>query len=288
VRLAPCIATIAIGLVVATAHPTSALARRQDATALAVAADAAHAAGRHREAADLYARAYRAMTAEEKRALGEVMIAAALDDFHASFEATDDASVADTASELLAEYEGDTRAPPPETLARHRAWIDRAGHVPEPAPAIVEDDDAPPIAARIDDDERQRPPDRAAPPRERERVAPALIGLGVAAAIGGAAMIGVGAPLGRRADRMRDEAFSHPDYLARDPEHPDTKDYVAGVHAFVEREELRTRVFVAVGSVLVTAGVGVAIYGAVRLARHRRGTPRESARVRPILGGVAF
>jgi hypothetical protein len=137
------------------------------------------------------------------------------------------------------------------------------------------------------DDPQTSIPDRAPPRRERELVGPISVGVGVAAAVAGVAMIGVGAPLGRRAERAQTAAFEDPRYLALDPEDPATVEYVDGYADYVRHERRRTRALVAVGSVLVAAGVGVAIYGVVRLVRHRRGGD-ETARVRAIPGGFAF
>jgi hypothetical protein len=276
------IGAIAITLAVATTSPAPAFAAQEDATALALAADAAHESGRHGEAAELYAKAYHAMTPEEKDALGEIIVAAALDDLHTRWEATADPSLPSTAGDLLDEYERDTGRSAEGSLAEHRAWVATVRDVSEP----VLDDEPPPSVAGATELPPARERDRV--PAPREGVAPALIVVGIATTIGGTAMIALGAPLGRRAERGREEALSSMPFHALDPEDPDTIAYVEGYDAYVRHEQQRTRALVGVGSVLLAAGVGVAVYGIVRLARHRRAVRAESARVRPIVGGAAF
>jgi len=277
------IALVVAGLVLVPG-PAAARGPADDATELAVQADAAHEAGRVVEAADFYVRAYRAMTPDEKSALGEVLVVAALDDLHAVFVATSDPAVQRTAAELLDEYERDTGQPAPEGLAAHRAWIlPHAESASEPT--SVADDPLPrPIA---DGDEVLDRETRRGPPRDRDRVPPIAIGSGVVAILGGAALVGVGAPLARRAERAREGALADPRYLALQPGDAETIAYVEGWNDYVRHERVRMRAFVGVGAVLLAAGVGVVSYGVVRLVRHRRGGG-ETARVRPIAGGFRF
>lgn len=277
-------------LVLGAPRTASAFAPAEDATSLAVRADAAHDAGRLGEAADLYARVYRAMTSQEKAALGEIIVVAALEDLRASFRSASDASLSATARALLDEYERDTQSPLPEALAGHRAWIDSARPTSEPQ-AEVANDDPPARASRHGDDDgrptREYHDAPRPPPRERDLVAPIAMGIGVATIIAGGVTLGVGAPLGRRAERARDQALADPRYLALDPRAPDTVAYAEGYDDYVQRVNARGKALAAVGSVILAAGIGVAIYGVVRLVRNRR-VPNESARIRPTAGGFAF
>ncbi|HWB75532.1 MAG TPA: hypothetical protein VG755_11275 [Nannocystaceae bacterium] len=251
------IGLLAASLVLAPAR-ASAFTLAPDATALAVEGDAAHDAGRIRESADLYVRAYRAMTPEEKHALGEVIVTAAVEDLRACFDADPDPSFARTAGELLDQYERDTKAPLPATLAAQREWVARARE-PDDDVAIVPD--APPDV----------PPPRPQPPAPRNKVVgPLAIGFGAAVAIGGAAMIGFGAPLSNAAERARRDAFADPRFLALPPADPATVAYVSGWDEYVRHEQRRTTALVAVGAILVGVGLGLAVYGVTRVVRQRR------------------
>lgn len=239
--------------------PARASAFAPDATALAVEGDAAHDAGRIRESADLYVRAYRAMTPEEKHALGEVIVTAALEDLRACFDADPDPSFPRTAGELLDQYERDTKAPLPATLAAQREWV-------ESTRAAADDD-----IAIVPDAPRDVPPPQPRPPAPRNKVVgPLALGFGVAVAIGGAAMVGFGAPLSNRAERARRDAFADPRFLALPPADPATIAYVSGWDAYVRHEQRRTSALVAVGAILVGAGLGLAVYGVTRVVRQRR------------------
>lgn len=252
------IGLLAASLVLAPARSFAASA--PDATALAVEGDAAHDAGRIRESADLYVRAYRAMTPEEKHALGEVIVTAAVEDLRACFDADPDPSFPRTAGELLDQYERDTKAPLPATLAAQREWV-ASTQASEP------DDDV----AIVPDTSPDVPPPRAHSPASGNKVVgPLAIGFGVAVAIGGAAMIGFGAPLSNAAERARRDAFADPRYLALPPADPATIAYVSGWDAYVRHEQRRTTALVAVGAILVGAGLGLAVYGVTRVVRARR------------------
>ncbi len=278
------IAIVVALLVAVPSRPVAARARTGDATAIALQADAAHEAGRFGEAGELYARAYRAMNAEEKMALGEVMVAAALDDLRSSHRAAPDPDRTRLAGELLAEYEREVGTLP-DAIAEHRAWLPT-----EETPALVEDevlhDPAPTRRQTYDDDEpAPRTIERRAAPRDV--AAPLSIGFGVAATIGGAALLAFGAPLGKRAEDARDDALADPRYLALHDNDPETIAYEQGYDDYVEHEKRRATAFAVTGSLLLAAGIGLAVYGAIRLARHRR-APSEMARVRAIPGGLVF
>ena len=223
----PAIALAVALFVGASARPVS--ARTEDATALALQADTAHEAGQLGDAGELYARAYRAMTAEEKMALGEVMVTAALDDLRA---APSDPSRTALANELLAEYERDVGILP-DAIAEHRVWSS--------GPAEDTDDpSADDAAPRASDPEpsRREVEHRGA---RREIGAPLAIGFGVAATLGGAALLAFGAPLGRRAEHARDAALADPLFLALDE--PDATEYREGYDDYVSHEKQRATAF---------------------------------------------
>jgi hypothetical protein len=271
----PAIALAVALFVGASARPAS--ARAEDATALALQADTAHEAGQLGDAGELYARAYRAMTAEEKMALGEVVVAAALDDLRA---APPDPSRTALAGELLAEYERDVGILP-DAIAEHRVWLSgsaRSEDTDDPSA-----DDPAPRAEASDPEPSRREAERKG--TRREIGAPLAIGFGVAATLGGAALLAFGAPLGRRAEDARAAALEDPLFLALDE--PDASEYREGYDDYVSHEKRRATAFAVTGAVLLTAGIGLAVYGGIRLARHRRG-PSEHARVRAIAGGIAF
>jgi hypothetical protein len=249
------IGLLAASLVLASVRPVSAA---PDATALAVQADAAHDEGRMRESAELYVRAYRTMTRDEKAALGEVIVVAAVEDLHACWKADPDTSFARTAGELLDEYERDTKAPLPAALAAQREWIDSASA--ETSVPIAPDPEPPTTDT----------PEPSSPSKHGRVVGPVLLGVGVAAAIGGAAMIGFGAPLARRAEAARREAFADERFLALPPGDPGTIGYVAGWEDYVRHERRRTTAFATLGAVFIAAGVGLATYGIIRIVRQRR------------------
>lgn len=278
---------VAIGvalLVAVSSHPVAARARTGDATAIALQADAAHEAGRFGEAGELYARAYRAMNAEERTALGEVMVAAALDDLRSSHRAAPDPDRTRLAGELLAEYEREVGTLP-DAIADHRAWL-AAEDVPAPVEDdVLDDDPAPTRRQTYDDEPAPRTIERRAAPRDV--AAPLSIGFGVAATIGGAALLAFGVPLGKRAEAARADALADPQYLALDDNDPETIAYEQGYDDYVKHEKRRATAFAVTGSLLVAAGIGLAVYGAIRLVRHRR-APSEMARVRAIPGGLAF
>ena len=266
------------------------LALAADPTALIVQADAAHEDGRFGEAADLYRSAYDAMTTDEKAVLADVIVAAALDDLHAAYRDSSDPRLAARAEELLDAYAQDMGQPLPEA-DRHRAWIEAAAREAEaprsadttaPVPAV---DERPPRRVR-----RRRPtPDADAdpPPRQRELVGPVLVGVGVAVLAGGTGFIGAGAPAGRRAERIRDQGLSDPRFTSLAEEDPRRMTHVAAYEDYVQYERGRGQALVAVGSVLSGVGLGLAVYGTVRLALHRR-RARRSARIRAVPGGLSF
>lgn len=292
------IGLLVASLAVAGWRPAHAAGPSEDATALIVQADAAHDAGSLAEAADLYGRAYRAMSAEERESMGEFVVEVALDDLRASWKKSTDRGYAEAAAALLDDYERDTGGTLPGALAEHRTWIDEALAEAGGEPAVDPDEGSfgPEVTPPPPPPTKRR--DR--PPGERDVVAPVLIGVGAAAAIGGAVMIALGAPLGKKARSSRDEALADPRLM--DATLVNQMAFAAAYDDYVDAEKKRGTGLVAGGAVLIGAGIGVAAYGVVRLVQARK-QPGASARLRserpnrpnrpiqpiqPIMGGFAF
>lgn len=252
----------------------------EDATSLGAKADAAHEAGRLSEAADLYAQAYRAMSAEEREAVGAFVVGVALDDLKAVWTATSDPAYAKKAAALLEEYESEAGTFS-EELAAHRAWIEEAIAAAEPIDEPIADDGT----SEPFGDEPQPPIRDHEAPARRDVVGPILVGVGAAAAVGGAVMVALGAPLGDEAERSRRDALADPRFL--EASEADQQLFRMQYADYVSSEKKRGTGLVAGGAVLLVAGVGLATYGIVRLATRRR-SPGTSARIRPIVGGFAF
>lgn len=277
------VALLAASLVLAAPRPafaSSVFGPGEDATSLVVAADAAHEAGRLAEAADLYRRAYTAMSPEEREALGAVVVGVALDDLKATFTATSDAAYARTAGELLDMLERDAGGSLPDDLVTHRTWIDEALAAESAREEPPADDPTEGVAT----------PEEPAPrgdrePAGREIAGPVLVAAGAAAAVGGIVMLAVGAPLGDKAERAREDALADPRFMAAAP--ADQELFSMQYADYVGAEKKRGTGLIAGGAVLLVVGVGVATYGVVRLVQHRR-RGSTTARVQPIVGGFAF
>lgn len=283
------VAVLAASLVLATPRPAfassatgaSAFGPSEDATSLVVQADAAHEAGRLVEAADLYTRAYRAMSAEEREALGAVVVGVALEDLKATYTTTSDAAYARTAGELLDAFESDVGGALPDDVAAHRSWIDDAlaGAEPEDEPEVDDPTDASITPEPTPGDRGER--DRSG----REIAGPVLVAVGAAAAIGGVVMLALGAPLGDDAEASRDAALADPRFTSASPS--DQMIFQMQYEDYVDAEKKRGTGLVAGGAVLLVIGVGLATYGVVRLVKHRRAAS-TAARVSPIAGGFRF
>jgi hypothetical protein len=139
----------------------------------------------------------------------------------------------------------------------------------------------------VDDEPPPPAPEHDRPPRERDVAGPVLLGVGLAVATGGSALIGAGAPAGRRAQRVREQGLGDPRFVALAPDDPRRETHIAAYDDYVRGEQSRGQALVAAGSVLAAVGVGLVVYGTVRLVRLRRRGSR-TARIRPLPGGVAF
>ena len=245
--------------------------------------------GDHGGAARLYLEAYKGMSADERADMGELVVESALDSVKKAYNKSSDPSLLDLCASLIEAYESDMSGPEPDFIAEAKQWLAErrpAASTDGPDQDPYEDPDFPDDDPVGGDDGGGGGPVDGDP--GREIVGPVLIGGGAALAVTGIILLALGAPAKGDAEASRDDVLNSPEFANLMMTQMDQAIAFSDAYdQYVDDETKRGRGLMIGGGILLGVGVGAAVYGAVRIVRHRKKkNGSSSARVLPTAGGV--
>lgn len=254
------------------------------------------AAGEHVRSAPLYAAAYRTLPPERRvSGEGDILIQNATDDYEIAFEKTGDIELLRDCATLLEQHletqtqRGHARsAEIGERLEGLRATLEEheaASESPRATPPAPEVEPDPPVEPPSASHERgpadSGSSDRPAPKGGATRDL-VLLGVGIAATAGGAAMLGAGGWMyGAANDRaqanldaidqaLADAATGTRTDAQREADEQTVDAYRDDTDRWRTRSLGRATGLLVAGAIVATAGLGLTIWGALRVKRRKR------------------
>lgn len=282
---------LALPLLLGPFRPASARRLAPSPTELISEGDRLHNDQKYADAAKAYAGAYTAMSPEQKSsAVGLLVVESAAREYQQAFLSSGDIALLEASRDVLQTFVDDRTASGgniPGSILQELRRVEGvlanlrpspSGPEEPPEEETEETDEAterPPPLLEPQDTQPAEPSDRQPAPRRKLDV----VGLGLTIAggvlvVGGAVLLGVGAPIGPDAEERRDEDLDSEIFMMLSP--AQQEDFRSDYDDWVDDEKRRGVAFMASGGAALGLGVALVIGGAVRLARSRSQTQTQA------------